>query len=144
MSPFESMDFNSQKAAGAVGWPADGPQEARAFESVTSFNAMKAMLSVSVAEDDEGVGKAPDQAFEVQHGGMGSAQAGGGLYRREILPRLRCAVLQNTHMSCPFKSFLLAIWHCLHEIFAYSRLATYMSLPSLDCMTDHSCSHAWE
>ncbi len=94
VSPFERMDFNSQKAAGAVGWPADGPREARAFESLTSYNAKEAMLSVSAPEEETGADKAASlkkEAAEAQQIGTESGQAapGRGIYRREILPRLR-------------------------------------------------------
>lgn len=96
VSPFESMDHNGQEAAGVVGWPADGPREAHAFNRLTSFNAREAMLSVSVPEEETGTHNLPlpksqAEAAEAQQNGMGGEKAAhdGGTFRKEILPRLR-------------------------------------------------------
>jgi hypothetical protein len=49
----DSLPFQGRKAADAVGWPADGPAEAHAFERLTSLAAREAMLSVCLPEEDE-------------------------------------------------------------------------------------------
>ncbi|CAL8460895.1 g426 [Coccomyxa elongata] len=94
VSPFKSLNF--QKAAEAMAWPADGPREARAFDRLTSFNARSAMLSYCIPEEEDATDKAPSpkdqaEAAKAQQNGVGGAKAApdGGIYRREILPRLR-------------------------------------------------------